>query len=79
MPTILRVGPYRFHFYSRELNEPPHVHIERDESEAKFWLEPVSLARNYGFPSRELNKLAQLVEARKNQLNQAWIEFHGKS
>ena len=33
MPTILRIGPYRFHFYSREDNEPAHIHIERDDLE----------------------------------------------
>lgn len=77
MPTILRIGPYRFHFYSREPNEPPHIHIERDDLECKFWLEPVSLAKNYGFPSNELNKLAQLVENHKNKLQEAWEQFHG--
>ncbi len=30
MPTILRIGPYRFYFYSHEPNEPPHVHIDRE-------------------------------------------------
>jgi hypothetical protein len=44
MPTILRVGPYRFYFYSHDLvSEPPHVHVDRDDLSAKFWLEPVSL------------------------------------
>ena len=46
MPTVLRIGPYRFHFYSRENNEPPHIHVTREEMEAKFWLRPVSLANN---------------------------------
>ena len=41
MPTVFRSGPYRFYFYSHEPNEPPHVHIDRDESSAKFWLDPV--------------------------------------
>jgi len=36
MPTILRVGPYRFFFYSADGEEPPHVHVERDDSVAKF-------------------------------------------
>lgn len=77
MPTILRIGPYRFHFYSREPNEPPHIHIERDDLECKFWLEPVSLAKNYGFPSNELNKLAQLVEKHKSEFQEVWEQFHG--
>jgi hypothetical protein len=49
MPTVLRTGPYRFFFYSHEPGEPPHVHVDRDNQSAKFWLEPVELARNLGF------------------------------
>lgn len=79
MPTILRIGPYRFHFYSREPNEPPHIHIERDDLEAKFWLEPVSLARNYGFSAKELNELARLVEVHRVELWERWTKFHGKN
>ena len=77
MPTILRIGPYRFHFYSREDNEPPHIHIERDDLECKFWLEPVALARNFGFPGAELNKLAELVEINKVTLIESWNKVHG--
>lgn len=36
MPTVLRSGPYRVYFYSHEPNEPPHVHVERDDLDAKF-------------------------------------------
>jgi len=36
MPTVLRIGPYRFHFYSREGGEPPHIHVTREDMEAKF-------------------------------------------
>ena len=28
MPTVLRVGPYRFFFYASDRAEPMHVHIE---------------------------------------------------
>ena len=44
MPTVGRVGPYRFFFYSDERGEPRHVHVQRDRSLAKFWLDPVALA-----------------------------------
>ncbi len=43
MPTVLRIGAYRFYFYSHEPNEPSHIHIDRDNLSAKFWLEPVPL------------------------------------
>ena len=77
MPTILRIGPYRFHFYSREDNEPSHIHIARDDLEAKFWLEPVALARNFGFPGAELNRLAELVETNKVIIIESWNKVHG--
>ncbi|MBE7440011.1 MAG: DUF4160 domain-containing protein [Spirochaetales bacterium] len=48
MPTVLRIGPYRFHFYSDEGSEPPHIHIAKDPAECKFWLEPPVLASNHG-------------------------------
>lgn len=49
MPTVLRVGPYRFFFFAGAKDEPPHVHVERDDKEAKFWLAPPRLERNGGF------------------------------
>jgi hypothetical protein len=48
MPTVLRSGPYRFFFYAGDGAEPPHIHVERDDGEAKFWLDPVRLKRNNG-------------------------------
>jgi hypothetical protein len=32
----LRVRDYRFYFYSHESSEPPHVHVDRSGSTAKF-------------------------------------------
>jgi Domain of unknown function (DUF4160) len=39
MQTVLRIGPYRFYFYSHEPNEPPHIHVDRDDMTAKYWLD----------------------------------------
>jgi hypothetical protein len=80
MPTILRIGPYRLYFYSHEPNEPPHVHIDRDRSTAKFWLEPVSLASNIGFSAKELRKLqAIVVQENQETLLEAWYGYFGNS
>lgn len=57
MPVIDREGPYRFFFYSHEPNEPPHVHVQRDRSLAKFWLDPVRLAGSRRFPAYELRRI----------------------
>ena len=77
MPTVMRIGPYRFHFYSREGNEPPHIHVARDDIEAKFWLRPVSLAGNHGFSAVELNRIEKLVEEHCQKLLEAYIRLHG--
>ncbi|RME75203.1 MAG: DUF4160 domain-containing protein [Chloroflexi bacterium] len=78
MPTIKRIGPYRFFFVSIDSGEPPHVHIQRDNIIAKFWLEPVSLAKGGGFKAHELNQLARLVEAHRKEFLEKWNEFFGR-
>ena len=75
MPTVLREGPYRFFFYSADSEEPPHVHVERDENKAKFWLDPVRLEDNQGYGRRELNRNRKIVEENVADLLRCWNEF----
>ncbi len=77
MPTVLREGPYRVYFYSHEPNEPAHVHVDRDRQSAKFWLNPVGLARNLGFTSHELRGIEKVVHSHQDQLLEAWNEYQG--
>lgn len=72
MPTVLRVGPHRFFFYASDRHEPRHIHVERDDSVAKFWLDPVRLQRNVGFSAVELNRIQRLIEEHQEQLSEAW-------
>jgi Domain of unknown function (DUF4160) len=65
-------GPYRIYFFSHEPNEPPHVHVDRGNLSAKFWLKPLALARNFGFPPRELGRIKVLLEANLEKLLEAW-------
>lgn len=75
MPTVLRIGPYRFYFYSHESNEPSHIHIDRDNQTCKFWLEPVGLARNLGFSPKELRSIETLVIEHSKIILEAWHEY----
>lgn len=75
MPTVLRIGSFRFFFYSNENGEPHHIHIQRESSLAKFWLKPVALASSTGFAAHELNKLVGMVEQNQNLFVEAWDEF----
>lgn len=74
VPTVLVSGPYRMYFYSHEPNEPPHVHIDRDDSSAKFWLDPVALAANLGFAPPELRRIQRLVVENRALLLERWHE-----
>jgi len=75
MPSIKDVpGPYRFFFYSFDGNEPMHVHVQRERMLCKFWLEPVELARNYGFQERELHRIRQLIGSNLAGIEKAWDE-----
>jgi len=75
MPTVLRVGPFRFFFYAGDGGEPPHVHVERDDCEAKFWLDPVRLALSRGFTRKEINRVRELVAKHRERLLESWNEF----
>jgi hypothetical protein len=44
-------------FFSADGGEPPHVHVEREASTAKFWLKPVRLCRCEGFGRHELQRI----------------------
>jgi hypothetical protein len=77
MPTLLRVGPYRFYFYSHEPNEPPHVHVDRDDCTAKFWLKDTALAQNIGFSAKELRVIQGHVSDHGDAFGKAWNDFFG--
>ena len=77
MPTVMTVSGFRFFFYSMEGSEPPHIHVERDQSTAKFWLDPVQLARSRGFRSHELNGMRALVIAHRITFKEAWNGHFG--
>ena len=74
MPTVLRIGPYRFFFYSNERNEPPHIHVQHDRALAKYWLSPIALARAKYFSARELNEIRRHIEDNAAIIQEAWNE-----
>lgn len=75
MPTVLRVGPYRFFFYSGDRSEPIHVHIEREDDIAKVWLDPIRLQNSGGFNRSEINRILSIVIEHQIQLMEAWNDY----
>ncbi len=76
-PTVLQIGPYRFSFFSHEPNEPPPVHVDRDNSTAKFWHSPVRLAREIGFSAKEMREIQRLVVDNEQTILEAWNGYFG--
>ena len=77
MPTVERWPSHRCYFQSHEPNEPPHVHVDARGCTAKFWLRPVTLARNIGFTAKELAELLGHVRQRQTAFEDAWHGHFG--
>ena len=71
-PTIFRHKGYRFFLFSRE-EKRMHIHVFCADGEAKFWLEPlISVAKNHGLSSRQLNELKEVIEEKKDDIIEEW-------
>lgn len=71
----MRSGPYRIFFYSGDRDEPPHVHVERENMVAKFWISPVRLQHSGGFSRTELRRIEALIQESAETLLESWNEF----
>ena len=77
MPTVLRVGPYRFFFYAGDRDEPPHVHVEREDKIAKFWLDPIRLQKSGRFNRAEIGRIQKIIGEHQAELLEAWYGYFG--
>lgn len=77
MPTVYREGPYRFFFYAGDGGEPAHVHVEREDKVAKFWLNPVRFQSGRGFSRHEILQIQRRVEENEDLLLRGWNEYFG--
>ncbi len=75
MPTVLRIGPYRFFFFAGDRDEPPHIHDEREDNIAKFWLSPVRLHSSGGFSRNEIGRILKMVSDFQIQLREGWNAY----
>lgn len=74
MPTLLRVGGSRFFFYSSEGHEPPHIHVEKGDGEAKLWLQPVEVVYSYRLTPAELRRVQELTVEHQAVFVERWNE-----
>lgn len=77
MPTLLRIGAFRFYFYSHEPNEPPHVHVDRGAATMKVWLGSLEVASSRGFRAHEISGIVAMVEEHRSAFVEAWHGYFG--
>jgi len=77
-PTIFREGGFRFYFFSRE--EPRlDVHVQGQNGEAKFWLEPnIALAQCTGLSRLEIKEALRLVQEHQDVIRSAWHQHFSR-
>lgn len=75
MPTVLRLLGWRFHFYSDEGSEPPHIHVDTGHGECKFWLSPVRLARSESVKPIDLRRIEAATIEHEASFLEKWHEY----
>lgn len=78
MPTVHREKGYKFYFVMFDLNEPAHLHIDKQGKTAKFWLSPVRIARNQGYANQELREIESIINANLQKLLGIWKSERAK-
>ena len=76
-PTIVRDGPFRLFFFSREETRI-HVHVAHADGEAKFWLTPkVALANHTGLSATQIRQAQAVVNTHLKEIHDAWHYHFG--
>ncbi|MFO0856767.1 MAG: DUF4160 domain-containing protein [Phycisphaerales bacterium] len=77
MPTILYEQGFRFAFYAADGNEPAHIHVFKDDAEAKWWLDPCREAYSRGYNAKERRRIEKIVRTYRDYLLEEWKRFFG--
>ncbi len=72
-PTVFKYKRFRFFFFSREESRM-HVHVECEEGEAKFWIDPVVALADFDgkISKKTLGELQKIIEERAGEITKAW-------
>lgn len=77
-PLFKREKGYTFKIFSNEENRM-HVHVIKDDCEAKVWLEPrVEIAENDGFANYEMNQIIIIVKENADDFRDKYQRHIGK-
>jgi uncharacterized protein DUF4160 len=82
VPTILIMFGWRVFFYANERNEPIHVHCQKAECEAKYWVDVGNFdfieAYSYNMSPRDKRTIRQILFNHFDYIVEQWDQFQGK-
>ena len=77
-PVFKRERGYTFRIFSNE-EERKHIHVMKDDCEAKIWLEPeVELDENDGFAKHEISQIIKIVQQYADDFRNQYQRHIGK-
>ena len=77
MPTVFIVFGFRFLFYSND-HEPIHIHIIKDDCEAKYNVCPIEQIYNHGFKKHQIAIIESIIEENEMIIVERWKTFFNK-
>jgi hypothetical protein len=78
VPTLLVKDGFRFHFYSNEGAELPHVHVTGADGEMKIWLQSLVVEFSYGLSPTRRRRAQELTAEFSDLFLEKWNEFARK-
>lgn len=52
-----------------------HIHVEKGEGTAKYYIEPVELVKSKRFKANEISEIRNIILENKELLKAKWNEF----
>ena len=71
MPTVFIFFGFRFLFYSND-HDPVHVHIVKDDCEAKYNVNPIEQVYNHGFKKQQIAIIESIIEENVEVITDRW-------
>ena len=83
MPTILYIYGWRLFFYSNEMKEPIHIHVQKGDIQGKFWLmiDEIEIieAFSYNFTPASKREIKKIILKNFDIIVDAWFNHFIKN
>lgn len=75
LATVFLHGPFRFFFWSKDLSERMHVHVENSDGMIKIWLPELTVVVvRRGMKSSDVERAVRIAANRYDEIVTKWEE-----